>query len=70
MGIRKSSTQITDRLDLEDLPGRQVAPWATFPPRQIGTFMPEVLALGFADEIGAVVLLSPDRLAPNGSRLI
>ena len=69
IGIRKSSAQITDRYDLADLPGRQVAAVVNFPPRQIGKFMSEVLTLGFADESGAVILFSPDTPVPNGSRL-
>jgi tRNA-binding protein len=31
--------------------------------------MSEVLTLGFGDEEGAVILFSPDRAVPNGSRL-
>ena len=69
IGIKKSSAQITDRYDLADLPGRQIAAVVNFPPRQIGKFMSEVLTLGFADEGGAVILFSPDRPVPNGSRL-
>lgn len=69
IGIRKSSAQITDRYDLADLPGRQVAAVVNFPPRQIGKFMSEVLTLGFADADGAVILFAPDRPVPNGSRL-
>ena len=69
IGIRKSSAQITDRYDLADLPGRQVAAVVNFPPRQIGKFMSEVLTLGFADESGAVILFAPDTPVPNGSRL-
>lgn len=69
IGIKKSSAQITDRYDLRELPGRQVAAVVNFPPRQIGKFMSEVLTLGFGDEAGAVILFSPDRTVPNGSRL-
>ena len=69
IGIKKSSAQITDRYDLRDLPGRQVAAVVNFPPRQIGKFMSEVLTLGFGDEAGAVILFSPDRTVPDGSRL-
>ena len=40
-----------------------------FPPRQIGPFMSEVLTLGVADEAGHVVLIAPDKPAPNGARM-
>ena len=69
IGVRKSSAQITDRYALADLPGRQIAAVVNFPPRQIGKVMSEVLTLGFADEDGAVILFSPDRKVPDGSRL-
>ena len=39
--------------------GRQVAAVVSFPPRQIGKFLSEVLTLGFADEDGAVILFAP-----------
>lgn len=69
IGVKKSSAQITDRYDLADLPGRQVAAVVNFPPRQIGKFMSEVLTLGFGDKTGAVILFAPDHEVPNGSRL-
>lgn len=69
IGVKKSSAQITERYSLVQLPGRQVAAVVNFPPRQIGKFMSEVLTLGFGDEQGAVILFSPDRPVPNGSRL-
>ena len=34
----------------EDIIGRQFAAVVNFPPRQIGKFMSEVLALGFPEE--------------------
>jgi tRNA-binding protein len=69
IGIRKSSAQIVDHYQPEDLIGRQVAGVVNFPPRQIGPFMSEVLTVGFADDAGSVVLFRPDRPVPNGSRL-
>lgn len=69
IGERKSSAQITAHYALEELPGRKVAAVVNFPPRQIGKFMSQVLTLGFADEAGEVVLFSPDKDVPNGSRL-
>ncbi len=69
IGIKKSSVQITQNYNLEDLTGRQVAAVVNFPPRQIGKFMSEILTLGFPDENGNVVLFKPDKPTPNGSRL-
>ena len=69
IGRRKSSAQITAHYNAEDIIGRQIAAVVNFPARQIGKFMSEVLTLGFPDENGAVVLFSPDRVVPNGSRL-
>lgn len=69
IGEKKSSAQITAHYTPESLLGRQVAAVVNFPPRQIGPFMSECLTLGFADEEGAIVLFSPDKNVPNGSRL-
>jgi tRNA-binding protein len=69
IGERRSSAQITAHYSMEELPGRKVAAVVNFPPRQIGKFMSQVLTLGFADETGEVVLFTPDRHVPNGSRL-
>ena len=69
IGVKRSSAQITDHYGLEDLPGMQVAAVVNFPPRQIGPMMSEVLTLGFPDENGHVVLVTPSRPVPNGGRL-
>lgn len=69
IGSKRSSAQITVHYVADELVGRQVAAVVNFPPRQIGPFMSEVLTLGFPDEQGEVVLVSPDRSVPNGARL-
>ena len=69
IGERKTSAQITDHYAPDDLPGRQVIAVVNFPPRQIGSFMSEVLVLGLHDDAGGVVLLSPDRDVSDGARL-
>lgn len=69
LGVKRSSAQITVHYAPEDLVGRQVAAVVNFPPRQIGPFMSQVLTLGFPDENGAVVLISPSLKVPDGGRL-
>ena len=69
IGTKKSCAQITANYTREELTGRQIAAVVNFAPRQIGPAMSEVLTLGFADEDGEVVLFSPDKPVPDGSRL-
>lgn len=69
IGCKRSSAQITTHYSRDRLLGRQVAGVVNFPPRQIGPFMSEVLTVGFPDEDGEVVLISPDLRVPNGARL-
>ncbi|MBI1245187.1 MAG: tRNA-binding protein [Alphaproteobacteria bacterium] len=69
IGVKRSSAQITVHYSPDQLVGRQVAAVVNFPPRQIGPFMSEVLTLGFPDENGAVVLVSPTQGVPNGGKL-
>lgn len=70
VGRLKSSAQITDHYDLDDLVGLQVVAVVNFPPKQIGPFMSECLVTGFQDEEGRIVLARPDRAVPNGSALL
>ena len=68
-GRRKSSAQITAHYQPETLIGKQVLAVVNLPPRQIGSFMSEVLTLGLPDADGEVVLVVPDKLVPDGVKL-
>lgn len=69
VGVRKSSAQITDLYDPDDLVGRLVVAVVNFPRKQIGPLMSECLITGFHDADGQVVLCVPDGTVPLGTRL-
>lgn len=66
LGILKSSAQISDLYNVDDLPGRQIIAVTNFPPKQIADIMSECLVLGVVNADNKVVLLTPDRQIPNG----
>lgn len=68
IGIKKSSAQITEVYNCNDLIGKQILAVVNFPPRQIADFMSEVLVLGTYSDQG-VVLIRPDVLVSNGDKL-
>ncbi len=69
IGTKNSSAQVTVHYAADQLIGRQVCCVVNFPPRRIAGFASEVLTLGMPDENGAVVLVRPDLVVPNGGRL-
>ena len=68
LGIKKSSAQITDKYNLNELIGKKVLAVVNFPRRQIADYMSEVLVLGTYSE-GGVVLITPDKETKNGDKL-
>ncbi len=70
LGIKKSSAQITKLYDKEDLVGKQVIAVVNFPPKQVADFLSEVLVLGVVLDDKEVVLLQPERVVPNGKRIL
>lgn len=69
LGIKKSSAQITDHYEPNDLIGMQVSAVINFPKKQIGPFISECLVAGFIQDDGSVVLAVPDKKAKNGTKL-
>jgi tRNA-binding protein len=69
LGIRKSSAQITDLYDKQELIGKQVIAVVNFPPKQIANFFSECLVLGVYTDKKEVVLLTPDKRVTNGCKI-
>lgn len=68
LGFKKSSAQITELYPKEELLGRQVLCVTNFKPKQIASYISEVLTTGFVTEQG-VVLAQPERKVQNGLKL-
>ncbi|MEP2279552.1 tRNA-binding protein [Maribacter sp.] len=68
IGIKKTSAQITEKYEKENLIGLQVTAVVNFPEKQIANFMSECLILG-AVENSSVVLLQPQMKVPNGLKI-
>jgi tRNA-binding protein len=69
LGIRRSSAQITDYYEKQELIGKQVIAIVNFPPKQIANFFSECLVLGVYTDKKEVVLLTPDRKINNGWKI-
>lgn len=69
IGSKKTSAQITHLYKKESLIGKQVLAVVNFPPKQVGTFMSEVLVLGLSNENNEIVLVHPEMKVPNGQKL-
>ncbi len=69
LGILKTSAQITDHYQPENLSGKSVMGVTNFPPKQIGPFMSEFLLVGFEDDHKAIILATSDPDVPDGALL-
>jgi len=69
LGVKTSSAQITELYRPEDLVGRLVVAAVDLGEKRIAGFVSQVLVLGAADAEGRVVLLTPEREVPPGSRV-
>ena len=69
IGIKKSSAQITALYTPGSLLNKQVIAVVNFPVKQIANFHSECLVLGIYNEGNEVVLLQPQQVVKNGSRI-
>ncbi len=69
IGTKRSCAQLPSNYKSDDLVGRLIAGVVNFPPRKIGPEISEVLVLGFPDETGHAIVVSPSREVPLGGKL-
>lgn len=69
IGVKKSVGQFVANYTKEELKGKLVSCVVNFPPMQIGPAVSEVLTLGFPDENGNAVLISPTKEVVLGGKL-
>jgi tRNA-binding protein len=69
LGVRRSSAQLTVHYTPEQLVGRQVVAVVNIGERRIAGFMSQCLVLGAMPDEKEVILLKPDQLAANGTRI-
>ncbi len=68
-GIRKSSAQITKLYTSDEIVGKQVVAVVNFPPKQIANMMSECLVLGGLGSDKEVILIQPERMVENGTKI-
>lgn len=69
LGTKRTSAQLTNLYQLDELVGKQIVAVVNFPPKQIATFMSDCLVLGAVADDGSVTLLQTERLTQNGLRI-
>jgi len=69
LGIKRSSAQITQLYQPQDLIGKQVAAVINFPVKQIARFFSECLVLGVLGANKEVTLLVPDKPVREGQKI-
>lgn len=68
-GTKKSSAQLTNSYEAQELIGKQVVAVVNFPPKQIANMMSECLVLGALGQDNEVSLITPEHKTANGSRI-
>lgn len=69
LGIKRSSAQITQLYQTQELIGKQVVAVVNFPVKQIARFFSECLVLGVLGSNKEVTLLVPDKPVRNGEKI-
>ena len=70
IGMKKTSAQITDYYNENNLLGKQVIAVCNFPSKNIAGLESEVLVLGAVEKDSKVVLIHPSKIVANGLEII
>ena len=70
IGMKKTSAQITDYYNENNLLGKQVIAVCNSPSKNIAGLELEVLVLGTVEEDGKVILVHPSKKVANGLEII
>ena len=70
IGMKKTSAQITDYYNINNLIEKQVIAVCNFPSKNIAGIESEVLVLGAMEKDGKVVLVHPSKRVANGLEII
>lgn len=69
IGVLQTSAQVTAHYTPETLLGRQVVGCVNLGEKNIAGFTSQFLLVGFADENGAICLITVDPRVPNGQKM-
>lgn len=69
IGVLQTSAQVTHHYTPETLRGRAVVGCVNLGERNIAGFTSQFLLVGFADDAGAICLVTVDPSVPNGQKL-
>jgi tRNA-binding protein len=69
IGVLQTSAQVTVHYTPETLMGRSIVGCVNLGAKNIAGFLSQFLLVGFADDKGAICLVTVDPNAPNGKKL-
>jgi tRNA-binding protein len=69
LGILQTSAQVTEHYTPESLMGRKIVGCVNLGEKNIAGFQSQFLLLGFADDNGAICLITANPEVPNGQKL-
>lgn len=69
IGVLQTSAQVTQHYTCETLIGKQIVGCVNLGEKNIAGFLSQFLLVGFADDDGAICLITVDPKVPNGQKM-